>query len=84
MKIEKSTDWNEVSGNLSKQLDKLSFNNDLHKLKLNINRLVSELSVLEVEARRTKKPTLTEPLLNQINEAIDRLEKLIIIATLMS
>lgn len=84
MKIETSMDWNTVSRELSRQLGALPFNPDLRKLQLNINRLVSELSVLEVEARRTKKPTLTEPLLNQINEAIDRLEKLIIIATLMS
>lgn len=84
MKIETSMDWNKVSSELSRQLGTLPYNPDLRKLQFNINRLVSELSVLEVEARRTKKPQLTEPLLNQINEAINRLEKLIIIATLIS
>ena len=45
--------------------------------------MVTELSKLEVETRRTQKFSYTEDQVNEINQAIDRLEKLILIAELM-
>ena len=85
VKIETSLDWLEVGGELTKQLNRLPFNYDLRRLIHNIDVMVTDLSKLEVEARRTKKYTLrVEEQLRIINEAIDRLEKLILIANLMS
>jgi hypothetical protein len=49
----------------------------------NITKMVSELSSLEVEARRKKSTHMTQEKVNTINKAINHLEKLILMATLM-
>jgi hypothetical protein len=49
----------------------------------NITKMVSELSSLEVEARRKKSTHMTREKVNNINKAINHLEKLILMATLM-
>lgn len=84
VKIETSLDWLEVGGELTRQLNRLPFNHDLRRLIANIDKMVDDLSKLEVEARRTRKTVYLETKVLQINEAIDRLEKLILVATLMS
>ena len=84
MKIQTSLDWGKVGIELSRQISELPYNPDLRKLNHNIAMLVSDLSKFEVEARRYKKYTLrAEEQLRIINEAIDRLEKLILVAMLM-
>jgi hypothetical protein len=50
----------------------------------NINGMITDLSKLEVEARRTHNNLKVEECLIKINEAIDRLEKLLLIAKLIS
>lgn len=45
--------------------------------------MVDEMSKLEVEARRKQKFTYVDEKANEINSAIDHLEKLILIAKLM-
>jgi hypothetical protein len=45
--------------------------------------MVTELSKLEVTARRINRDSYTSPLLEKINLAIDHLEKLILMAKLM-
>lgn len=83
MKIETSLDWLEVGGKLTRQLNNLPFNYDLRLLIGNIDKMIVELSKAEVEARRIHKPEYTKQKVDNINQAIDHLEKLILIAELM-
>lgn len=57
---------------------------DLWRLLNNIRGRVRELSKLEVVARQHHKMSMTEELLNSINEDIEHLEQLITFATLLS
>ena len=84
VKIQTSLDWQEVGGELTRQLNKLPYNRDLRTVINNIDHMIVDLSKAEVEARRTRKTVYLETKILQINEAIDRLEKLILVATLMS
>ena len=49
----------------------------------NIDKMVEDLSKHEVEARRIGKPEYTKEKVEAINQAINHLEKLILIATLI-
>lgn len=83
MKIQLATDWQEVYTKLRIELDSVGYNPDLRKMLDNIAHMVSDLSKLEVEARRIKRYTYTEELVLKINQAIDHLEKLVLMAKLM-
>ena len=83
VKIETSLDWGEVGVELTRQLNNLPFNYDLRLLIGNIDKMIVELSKAEVEARRIRKPEYTKEKVDNINKAIDHLEKLILIAELM-
>ena len=83
MKIEKAIDWNGVCGTISGELAHIGYNPDLHRMFQNIGKMVTELSKLEVEARRTQKFTYLVSKVEEINKAIDHLEKLILMAKLM-
>ena len=65
------------------QINQLPFNPDLRKMLNNISNMVSELSQHEVEARRINKLEYTNECVTKINQAIDHLEKIILIAELM-
>jgi len=84
MQIENSLDWQAVHTELRTQIGQLPFNPDLRRMLNNISNMVSELSQAEVEARRISKMSYTETKVVQINEAIKHLEKLLLIAKLMS
>ena len=84
MQIETSLDWPDVSNQLVLQLSTIDYNPDLRKMYKNIESMVSELSKLEVDDRRTRITHYTKPKLEQINKAIDHLEKLLLMAKLMS
>jgi formylmethanofuran dehydrogenase subunit E-like metal-binding protein len=83
MEIQNSLDWQKVNSDLSSQLSVVGYNPDLHRMLSNINKMVSELSSLEVEARRKKSTHMTQEKVDTINKAINHLEKLILMATLM-
>jgi hypothetical protein len=83
MKIQIATDWQEVYNKLRIELDSTGYNPDLRKMLENITTMVTALSKLEVEARRIKRYTYTEDLVLKINQAIDHLEKLVLMAKLM-
>jgi len=83
MKIQLATDWQEVHTKLRIELDSVGYNPDLRKMLENITAMVTALSKLEVEARRIKRYTYTEELVLKINQAIDHLEKLVLMAKLM-
>lgn len=84
MKIEQAIDWNRVNGELRTQLSTIAYNPDLHRIQININTMVSDLSKLEVECRRRPHDSRLVAKVEEINQAIDRLEKLILMAKLMS
>jgi hypothetical protein len=84
MQIQSSLDWNSVHSELRTQIGQLPYNPDLRKMLNNISNMVSELSSLEVETRRLNKPEYTKQKVDEINKSIDHLEKLLLIAKLIS
>ena len=83
MKIERAIDWNQVSIDLSSQMNGIGYNPDLVRMHLNIGKMVSELSKLEVNLRRTGKYEMLNDKVDIINKAINHLEKLVLMANLM-
>ena len=84
VKIENSLEWSDVRSSLVNQLDSIGYNPDLRKMLKNIDVMIVDLSKLEVEARRTRKTSYTSEQVIKINKAIDHLEKLLLMAKLMS
>lgn len=84
MQIQTSLDWQAVHAELRTQIGQLPFNPDLRRMLNNISNMVSELSQAEVESRRINKPEYNKLKVDAINKAIDHLEKLLLIAKLMS
>ena len=84
MQIQSSLDWNSVHSELRNQIGQLPYNPDLRKMLNTISNMVSELSSLEVETRRLNKPEYSKEKVDEINKSIDHLEKLLLIAKLMS
>jgi hypothetical protein len=83
MKIETALDWQEVSIQISKDLNSIGYNPDLKKMFNNIQLMITELSKLEVNGRRLRTTNFTKDILEKINKAIDHLEKLILMGLLM-
>lgn len=82
MEIKTLQDWAEVERELMVQIRTVRYNSDLLKVKRNIDNMVRELSKLEVEARRIKNFKYLQPKIDEVNQAIDRLEKTILILLL--
>lgn len=78
MKIHHALEWSKVHDHLRSELRKLNYNHDLHRLLKNIDAMVAELSRLEVDARRTRAYTTVNAKLDQINDSIVKLDKLIV------
>ena len=83
MKIQRALDWNKVSSDLSSQMNGIGYNPDLHRMHKNIDKMVTELSKLEVSFRRTQKFEMLNDRVADINTAINHLEKLVLMANLM-
>lgn len=83
MKIERAIDWNQVSIEIATQMNGIGYNPDLVRMHLNIGKMVSELSKLEVNLRRTGKYNMLDDRVAEINNAINHLEKLVLMANLM-
>ena len=71
-----------VVDELYKQLRTINYNKDLHKYLKNCQQLVSVLGSAEVKARQSHKKSLTDEPRENLANAIDYLEKMIIIAKL--
>lgn len=84
MKINHALDWQEVHTKLKRDLSTIGHNPDLRKMLNNISDMVTELSKIEVTARRVQSTTLVADRVTAINSAISHLSKLILIAQLMS
>jgi hypothetical protein len=83
MKIERALDWNKVSSDLSSQMNGIGYNPDLVRMHKNIDKMVTELSKLEVAIRRTGKFSMLDDRVTEINKAINHFEKLLLMANLM-
>jgi hypothetical protein len=83
MQIQTALDWQEVSSKIHSDLHRLGYNPDLQKMFSNVQLMVTELSKLEVNGRRLKSNTFTKNQVEKINQAIDHLEKLILMGLLM-
>jgi hypothetical protein len=83
MKIERAIDWDKVSVDLASQMNGIGYNPDLVRMHLNIGKMVTELSKLEVNLRRTGKYEMLNDKVDTINKAINHLEKLVLMANLM-
>ena len=85
MRIQTSGDWAVIEQDLLDKARALSHaSHDLIKICKNIGRLVSQLSLEEINCRRLHKQTIKHAeLMNQINEQIDSLEQLITFAALI-
>jgi len=83
MKIETSLDWGQARQELLTQIQSLSYNSDLRKMLRALDDMVSKLSQMEVESRRTKNNTKSTERIAQINKAIENLEQWITMAMLM-
>jgi len=83
MRIDSSLDWWKIEIELTNQVDSIGYNPDLVKMLKNIDVMVDDLSKLEVEARRTHVQHYVKVKLDKVNNAIDHLEKLLLIAKLM-
>jgi len=83
MKIERSTDWGNLRSEIVSQVRTLNYNPDIRKMIKNIDTLVSNLSRLEVEARRTRKDSYLQKPLEEINSALATLDQFITLAHLL-
>ncbi len=83
MKIEISTDWQEVHRLLRAEMNAIGYNQDLEKMVRNIDKMVADLSRLEVLVRRTRNTVIHTEKVEQINLTIDHLRKLVLMAQLM-
>ena len=83
MKLHHALEWEKVGEELKRQLLNIDYNPDLFKMHKNIGVMITELSKLEVEARRTHNVTAVNEKLTQINKAIIELEKWIVMALLL-
>lgn len=72
-----------ILNRVERHLKQVDYNPDLHKIFKNLQEMVTDISKIEVECRRSKKYTLLEKPLKEFNDSVDRLEKLILIAKLM-
>ena len=83
MRIQTALDWQEVSMQIRRDLDRVGYNPDLRKMYNNIQLMITELSKLEVNGRRIRSTDYTQTQVDKINKAIDHLEKLILMGLLM-
>ena len=83
MNIKRSTDWDNLRSEIVSQVRTLNYNPDIRKMIKNIDTLVSNLSKLEVEARRTKRDYYLKQPLEEINSALATLDQFITLAHLL-
>lgn len=83
MEIKTALDGIEVCDRLRKELSQIRYNPDLQKMLKNISNMVTEISKLEVECRRAHSRMILETPLKKLNESVDHLQKLILMAKLM-
>lgn len=82
MQLNNSLDWQKIEKDLLQTIFDLGYNRDLHRIFANIKQMITVLSQLEVESRRTKKDYLVQEQLNKINESLKQINKFIMLLRL--
>lgn len=77
------TEGRETCDSLRKELSQLSYNPDLQKMLRNIDSMVTELSKIEVNSRRSKSSIHIQDQLDKINSSLNHLNSLILMARIM-
>lgn len=83
MEIKTALEGRGVVDDLRRDLTKIRYNPDLIKMHKNIDNMVTQISKLEVVCRRTTSKVILETPLKNLNNAVDHLRKLILMAKLM-
>lgn len=78
-----SIECRSVLNRVHNHLKQVNYNPDLYKLYNNLEELIQTISKTEVECRRSKNYKRLEKPIKDFNDAVDRLEKLILIAKLI-
>lgn len=81
--LKRAIDFQTISIELRHGLKDIGFNSDLKHMYDNIEKMVSELSKREVDARRMHNFSILDREIEEINKAIKHLDKLILMARLM-
>jgi hypothetical protein len=80
--ITNSLDWPKVRAELESKISQLDYSPDIRKMLKNIDSMITDLSKIEVEARRTRRDNHAKAQLEKINLAVDTVEKWIVMAVL--
>lgn len=83
VRFEDSVEAMEIVRDLHSQLKTINFNPDLKRYVENLEKMVSELSSLEVDARRTGNIRKVREYSEKIEESITYFENMLLIAKLM-
>jgi len=81
-KFRTALEAHEVANVVYKQLKECRYNADLMLYFRNIEKMISNLSALEVQARQTHKYHKVDAYIIEVEQAIDYLEKMILISRL--
>lgn len=81
--IETSLDYNIYRDKILSDIRNLPYNKELRQMLYNIDDMVRDLSKAEVHARRNNKPIKELSELKRVNDAIDHLEKWVIMGALI-
>ena len=77
-KIQNALEWPVVRNELRIALAKIASNHDLYKLLSNVDKMVTELSKAEVQARQRKNDVVVETQLTHINDSIQYIQKMLL------
>ncbi len=81
--ITNSLEWSKKRTEYQQKIKELPFNKDIRNMLVNIDGMVNALSKAEVDARRKNIDLKTLPEYIKVNEAIELLEKWIIMGNLL-
>lgn len=83
MNITSAIEGRDACDALKKDLGTIRYNPDLYKMYRNIESMVTNISKLEVVCRQSRNRLVLETPLKTLNESVDHLQKLILMAKLM-
>lgn len=81
--IQNSLEYNNYRDKILSDIRNLPYNKELRQMLFNIDDMVRDLSKAEVHARRNNKPINELSELKRVNDAIDHLEKWVIMGALI-
>ena len=83
MNVKTAIDGRTVCDELRRDLSSIRYNPDLRKMLKNIEGMLTDISKKEVICRQSRQSFILEGPLASLNQSIDQLQKLILVAKLM-